>query len=95
MQTSDYGYDRYVVGPGGERLRVLMVRTIQPAEKRAESNAAFEARMHGLATDLSAMSDVLAVEYEIERKAGAAVLCTIWVYTKPVKAAIERAKKED
>lgn len=87
--NTDYGYDRFVVGPSGERLRVLMVRTIRPAELRRESNAQFEQRMHGLAVDLGGMGGVLAVEYEIERRAGHAAQCEISVYTEPRAVAVE------
>ena len=86
--NNDYGFDRFVIGPDGERLRVLMVRTLQPAELRQESNSAFETRMHTMACDLKTMPGVLEVEYEIERRAGHVAQCAISVFTEPRPVAV-------
>ena len=89
MQTNNnYGFDRFVIGPNGERLRVLMVRSLQPAELRQESNAEFERRMHIMACQANAMEGVLTVEYEVERRNGHAAQCVIHVYTEPRAVAV-------
>jgi len=86
--TNDYGFDRYVATKDGKRLRVLMVRTIEPSQGSNETNAAFERRMHGLAMALLSMEKTLEVAYEIEKRDGHAVLCRIECYTEPSESAV-------
>lgn len=80
MPPNDFGRDRFI-RHNGQRLRIGMVRTVQPGE--AESNEDFERRMDDMADALEAMSGVLSVEYEFERRKGRIVQCLFDVAHEP------------
>jgi hypothetical protein len=77
---NDYGRDRFI-RRNGQRLRVGMVRSIQP--NPAETNADFERRMDQLADVLERMDGIMSVGYEFERRAGAIVQCVFDVDHAP------------
>jgi hypothetical protein len=77
----DFGSDGYI-WKDGQRLRVSMVRTVQPMEH--ETNSAFEHRMDGLVAQLSRMPSVLSASFEFEKRGGSIVLCTVHIVHKPM-----------
>ncbi|MBK9711534.1 MAG: hypothetical protein IPO81_09455 [Kouleothrix sp.] len=81
----DYGTDGYI-WRDGQRLRVKMVRTVQP--RRDETNSGFEHRMDRLMLQLARMASVLECSYEFERRGGSISLCSITVITKPTPSPI-------
>jgi hypothetical protein len=81
----DYGRDCFI-RKDGQRLRVRMVRTLEPSE--AESNADFERRMDLLAEQLEQMDGFQGIAYEFERRDGAIVLCTLDVQHEPRPVAV-------
>lgn len=81
----EYGHDRFI-RMNGKRLRVRMVRTIQP--KEVETNAAFERRMEQMIDALEQMSGILRVEYEFERRAGSITQCRIEADHEPREACV-------
>lgn len=77
----DFGSDGYI-WKDGQRLRVSMVRTVQPGEH--ETNSAFERRMDSLVAQLSNMPSVLSASFEFEKRGGSIVLCTVHIIHKPM-----------
>lgn len=81
----DFGRDQFI-RRDGKRLRVGMIRTIQPGPR--ETNSQFEYRMETMVDDLAAMSGVLDVSYELEKRSKSYVLCTVYIVHEPRESPI-------
>lgn len=83
----DFGSNGYVYVRGDlQRYQTKRVRTILPTP--AESNAAFELRMHGLALQLLTRPEIHSVAMDIEMMNGADVKCTVTIVEAPRPAPI-------
>jgi len=83
---SEHGRDFYI-REGGARLRVRMIRTVEP--KATETNADFERRMDMAAAGLERMDGIQRVEYDFEWRRGAIVRCTFDIAHLPRPSPIE------
>lgn len=87
MNIEDFGSDGYTYVRGdAQRYQTRRVRTIRPAER--ETNEQFEQRMHGLALQLLARSEIFSVTTDIDKIDGSDVQCTVVIVEAPRPAPI-------
>jgi hypothetical protein len=83
----DFGSDGYTYVRGDpQRYQTRRVRTILPAD--SETNATFEARMHGLALQLLTRPEIFSVSTDIDKVNGSNVRCTVVMVEAPRPAPI-------